>query len=512
MSTAIKQQPTLVRAINAWQQSIWYPITVALLCAVSGISQKEIYLPILFLLCLFTLFSALFANDGRVFFPILMMGYYALGNEDDSHLDGFDTALAEDFDTRIFWVVGLVVAVIVIIRFFRDGTFSHLKRARGTFLFGILAMDVAFLLNGCFSGTWQPKLLGYGLSMVFGFTLFYLVFFSIVDRITHDDPEQLKALTVYICVCALCTALVILVQYVILLGPLYLSGKIIKRYGKAGIPNMQRQLIRLPWGGYATNIAALMILGIPPALYLAKEHRFAPLTFSLSVVLMGAAFMTGTRSSSLIGVVIFLVGTVLCCIKGKNRKQIRLFSLVLVLGGVTALVYVDRFVVRISSLIPDLLEIFRLEQLLDFSGLEDWAEDAQDSIGARLSALKNGWDDFRAAPIFGVGFTDGSSAQDPSVIGILNHMYHLLPLQFLGSMGVVGLAALVWHLVDVVRTVLHRATVDRILLMLYPLTILVSSLTDNFFFFLNFQILYCAFLALAEHHSPPSDALPTKNI
>ncbi len=512
MDALLRKQPRFARAIVKWQTTVWYPITVAALCMISGISAKEIYLPILALLCLSVLFTALFSADLRPLFPIFMIGYYALGNDDDAHLDGFGAALAQDLDTKIFWIVGLTVAVIVIARFCLDGTFAHLKRARGTFLFGILAMDVAFLLNGCFSGVWEPKLLLYGLSMVFGFTFFYLIFFSTVDRISRDGPEQLKQLTAYTCVCVLCMALVVLGQLLILLGPSYLSGEMITTHGKDAILLLQRHLIRLPWGGFATNIAALMILGIPPALYLAKSYPFAPLTFSLSVLLLGGAFMTGSRAASFFGVCIFVLCTALGCIKGKNRKQLRLFALILTLGCVAALVYVDRFVVRLSVLASDLFEIFRLRHLVDLSGLDGWIDDSTDSIRTRISLLNKGWNDFLSAPIFGIGFIDGTRTEGATVIGIMNYMYHFLPLQFLGSMGIVGLTAFVWHLVDVVRVSLRRMTVDRLMLMLLPITILLTSLADNFFFFLNFQIVYCAFLALAEHQTPRSDALSTKNI
>jgi O-antigen ligase len=240
-------------------------------------------------------------------------------------------------------------------------------------------------------------------------------------------------------------------------------------------------------------------------MYLARVRRCAPLFVGLSLVFYGVACLTGTRSAMLFGALALLFGLVLNCVNGQNRKQHRLIALVLLLAAFAALIYVNRHTRSFAELWDRLLEFLRLEVLGDFDLLDEWIADKNDSVGSRLKLLREGWNDFKSAPIFGVGFRDGSLDPDAEMIGVLNHMYHNLPLQFLGSMGAFGFAALVWHVVDLGRAIFKQRSINKALLLALPLLILGSSMLDNFFFFLNFQIIYCAMLALSEHCAPPDE-------
>lgn len=500
-----RKRSAVVRALCAFQESVAYPIVLALLCVVSGMSAKEIYLPILGLVCLSILFSTLFVQDSKVLLPPLFMGYYALGNDDSTHLEGGDAAFLSDFDTHVFWIVALIVAAMLLVRFASDGTFAHLKHHHGAFFGGIIALDVAFLLNGLLSPTWRPRNLVYALTMVFGFTFFYLVFFSIFNRAKAASRTRFDQLTVYACVCVICTASVVLLQLLLRVRELYLSDELLKYTQDAAVPTLMRHKFRLPWGGYATNIAAVIALGIPACMYLARKCRFAPLFLGLALVFYGGACLTGTRSAMIFGALALLFGLVLNCINGQNRKQHRLIALVLLLAAFAALIYVNRHMRSFAELWERLLEFLRLEVLGDFDLLDEWIADKNDSVGSRLKLLLEGWNDFSSAPIFGVGFRDGSLDPEAKMIGVLNHMYHNLPLQFLGSMGAFGFAALVWHVVDLGRALFKRRSINKALLLALPLLILGSSMLDNFFFFLNFQIIYCAMLALSEHCAAPNE-------
>ena len=500
------ERSAAIRAVCAFQESFTYPIVLALLCVVSGMSKKEIYLPILVLLCLSVLFSALFARDTKVLLPPIFMGYYALGNDDSTHLEGGEAAFFGDFDTHVFWIVALTVAVMVLVRFANDGTFAHLRRHRGAFLGGIIALDVAFLLNGLLSPTWRPRNLVYALTMIFGFTFFYLVFFSMFNRTKLASRTRFEKLTVYACVCVVCTAAVVLLQLLLRVRELYLADELLQYYKNDPTPRLMRENFRLPWGGYATNIAAIITLGIPACMYLARKCRPAPLFVGLALVFYGGAYLTGTRSAMIVGALILLLGIILNCVNGQNRRQHRVIALALLLAAFAALIYVNRHARSLAELWNNLLEFFRLEVLGDFDLLDEWIADKNDSVGARLKLLQDGWNDFKSAPIFGVGFHDGSEQSDAEVISLLSHMYHNLPLQFLGSMGVFGFAALIWHIVDLGRVMFKRFSINKALLLTLPLLILGTSMLDNFFFFLNFQIIYCAFLALSEHCSA-SDSL-----
>ena len=65
-------------------------------------------------------------------------------------------------------------------------------------------------------------------------------------------------------------------------------------------------------------------------------------------------------------------------------------------------------------------------------------------------------------------------------------------------MGILGICALVKHLFDLGKTVFHRFSAEKLLLAAVPGMILAMSMVDNFFFYANYQFVYCLFLALIE--------------
>ena len=123
-----------------------------------------------------------------------------------------------------------------------------------------------------------------------------------------------------------------------------------------------------------------------------------------------------------------------------------------------------------------------------------------DIVDDRIAIYKIGLEDFLNAPIFGVGWSKGALSSDLKFKNFYSNMYHCLPLQFCASAGIVGLAALGYHIKDIIKLALRRINVDRLMLLSVSIMILLMSLVDNFFFYLNFQIIYVAFLLLAEKH------------
>ena len=79
-----------------------------------------------------------------------------------------------------------------------------------------------------------------------------------------------------------------------------------------------------------------------------------------------------------------------------------------------------------------------------------------------------------------------------------NFICHGIISQFYGAMGILGICALAKHLFDLGKTVLRRFSAEKLLLAAVPGMILMMSLVDNFFFYANYQFVYCLFLALLE--------------
>ena len=97
---------------------------------------------------------------------------------------------------------------------------------------------------------------------------------------------------------------------------------------------------------------------------------------------------------------------------------------------------------------------------------------------------------FSQAPLFGIGFDKGVYPDKLREANVFSNMYHGIIHQFYGAMGILGVCALVKHLFDLGKTVFHRFSAEKLLL--------AASLVDNFFFYANYQFVYCLFLALLE--------------
>ena len=77
-------------------------------------------------------------------------------------------------------------------------------------------------------------------------------------------------------------------------------------------------------------------------------------------------------------------------------------------------------------------------------------------------------------------------------------MYHNIGIELVASMGFAGLIAFLLHVRQTVALAFRRPTAEKLLLLLLPAMVLIMSLVDNFFFYFSMQIMYGAFLAMAE--------------
>ena len=362
------------------------------------------------------------------------------------------------------------------------GYFKKIFQKRGVCLFGILAIDAALLLNGAFSPYWSPKNLIYGFMMGVAITLIYVILFAILS----DSKDLLP----YACKTLVCLSLTAVAQIATVLIRLYANGSL-EFNTEGSISMIGRHIICLTWG-VSTIIGAVIALAIPAAFYLAKNCRFPALSYSSAIVLLAALFVINTRSALLFGGICFVVGAVICCFKNKNKVFNRIFTIsffsIGICGGVVLLIIAK----NPTELIKNIFEATRLDFLLDdestFTGI----------FGARAELWKKGLTAFKEAPIFGVGFSYAKTAVNASTYNVYAHMYHNIVVEFLGSTGIVGILAFIFHLGTLIELGIKKFSWDKIIILLVPFLILAMSLLDNFFFQPNFGIVYAAFLALAE--------------
>lgn len=473
----------MASALNRFFNSVAYPICLAALCAFSGLGGYPRYTALMSVIALCVIATALFSSDNKALIPPMFMSFYALGQDEAIRLNpgGGDVIAAyapEAFAFVIF--LGVVAVAVLMARFWMDGTLKAVVHNPGFFTASIVAMALAFLLNGAFSSHWKPINLLYGLLMALGFAFFYLLCSSIVRR--SQNPTK------YICQSLVFTCLLVLVQVVVRLWQLHAAGVLNLQEGI--LQDYQRSRLQLGWG-IATTISGVLSLGIPVALYLASNYRFSGLYYGFALLLFAGVVFLGTRSATFIGGITLLVGMVLCCF-GRNRRICRMLA-----GGLFACLGAGLVVCHFLWMpFPQLLEkaiaACRLQKLFSPQWLDGFLADD------RFAMWVTGWEDFKHWPIFGVGFDKGAFPPELKLQNVYSNMYHCIFVQFFAATGGLGTLSYLLHSVQFSRLLIRKFTCNRMLVLLLPMMIVAMSLVDNFFFYLNFQIFYCVFLAVGE--------------
>ena len=484
----IREKNKIITFLVRLQNSSFYPIFFAIICAISGTHGKEIYLPCIWFLTLTVVFGGLFSNDFKIFLVPALIMYYAIGFDLDEGLSSllYSAGYTLPFDPSSLPHFAICLALmlgVIVYRILSSGVLKEIALQKGLFFWGIIGIDVALLLNGLFSAHWNPINLLYALLIGSGLTLFYCIFLILLSR--SEDTVA------YACKTLVCAGLTVAAQIGIRTVQLILDGT--PNVFVGGHIILNRGLLSLGWG-VPTIMGAVIALAIPAALYLARARRFPVLSCFCALTLLAVIFVINTRSALLFGGLAFAVGMVICCFKNKNKVANRAFALsavgVCVVGIVGFMLVVDE-PMKIFEKICDMIR-------LDF--LAEEGDSFTDVFGDRASIWLGGLRDFISAPLFGVGFSVGRDMAGVNSINpnIFDIMYHNILIEFLGSMGLVGIIAFLYHLKHGVELTFRKFDWNRILVLLIPTLILCMSLLDNFFFYPNFAIVYGVFLACSE--------------
>ena len=464
-------QSGFARQIDRYLNSIWYPVCLGALCAFSGLGGSNRYTVCMGIIAVTVFLTALFATDMKPLFAPMLMAFCALGKDSNvSYGDQRGDVMLSYNDSAFCFVIllGILAVTALIIRFWKDGTIKSLCKNPGHFCWSILLMDVAFLFNGVGSSDWVPIDIAYGALMAFGFTFFYFTCVSIAQRGAN--------VAWYACICMVCTALLGIFQI----------GVVLYKAGLITVPlriidGAKREYIELGWG-IATSIPAYLALGIPAAFYLAANHRWCLLSYLLAFAIFGAVVILGSRGPILVGAVVMPVGIVACCF-GENKYFCRKFALAILVLIPICLWIAHKSGFSLWQLIQKFLQATRLDRISIKDG--------------RISVWIDGLKRFLRAPVFGVGFDKNAFEGAHALRNVFAQMYHNIFAQFIATMGSVGILAFGLHLWQAGK-LWRKPKAERVLLLLLPLMVILMSLVDNFFFYLNQQIAYCMFLAVAE--------------
>ena len=183
----IREKNKIIAFLVRLQNSSFYPILFAIICIISGTNSKEVYLPCIWFLTLTVVFGGLFSDDFKIFLVPALLIYYSIGFDVDK--DSFyliynsgDTLSFDPSSILHFALCLMLILAVLLYRIFSSGLFKEIMLQKGLFFWGIIAIDVALLLNGAFSAHWQPINLLYGLLIGSGLTLFYCIFLVLLTK------------------------------------------------------------------------------------------------------------------------------------------------------------------------------------------------------------------------------------------------------------------------------------------------------------------------------------------
>ena len=467
----IREKSRAVAAVAAWQKTIWFPAVYAVLGVVSCSFGMAAYIPVYYIFMLLTVFAALFCEDSKVLLAPLLISYFAVGGDGILNYGQAITDVSLFFEPAglvNMYIVGSVMAAAILFRLIADGTIAAVFRRRGLLTWGFLALAAAMLLNGIFSAAWEPLDLAWGLFMAVGLLLTYFIVPAMSDK-----TENIVGYLLRIC---LIVGLMICAEEWILMGRLAADGMLLE-LDEAGkwTGGFVRDYQVLGWG-VSTYAAGMLAILIAPTMALAYSNRRGVWYYLAAVVMFLTIILLNARTAMLMGGIILLACMIICCF-GTNRKQNRIVFAAIAAAALVCVAGVWA-VMGTNDFFGFIAEMLRFDQG-DNHRFERWA---------------NGWKDFLSAPIFGVGFMDGA-ATDPSMY---SNMYHNIFVQLIGALGVFGLLAFLFHIIQVAVLCVRKFRLERFLVLLGAAAVILTSLLDNFFFFFSIQLFYGAFLAAAE--------------
>ena len=468
----VRERP-LVKAINTFMATPKGVMLIALLTVLAHIFSLEIVLYILTLL--YCIYVSICGDDFLTLAPLCVFCYIAPSRENNP---GRNNESLFSGATGVFLLIGVAIFLICFllrIGFDRNMGFKKLLTHKRALLWGMLALGLAYLLSGLFSEHYHAiwiKNIGFGLlEFVTVFALYFLLTALV------DWTKVRKDYFAWIAFLAGCViALEVFNLYFFHFDNLFQD--------LAEGDRWNRWQIYLGWGMH-NNIGAMLAVTSPFACYLASRHKHGYAFIFPAIGIMVALFMTLSRTSILVGLVIFVVSFVIMLFKAFRRR------ILLITGGGLLVAGTVLLIVFWSDLVSVVRDIFD-NGFLDTSG--------------RGSLYTAGLKVFVKNPIFGEGFYPSDMSTFNTAYWLIgSEMTSFLPprwhdtvVQLLASCGLLGLLAYGFHRVQTVLMILRGITLEKIFIGLALVAFLGMSLLDNHFFNLGPTLLYSMALAFAE--------------
>ena len=465
------REKKVIRILTDFFDGNIYPVSYAVFALVcSFVGFETIYFSVSAVILVFT---TLFCRDTKSTFVPLVLTIYGVSQKHTPQPPYNSSYL---YSTPFLITAGCLLALVFGAMIFRLIVFKgtgNVFRVRTKAKWGLFALGAALLLNGVFYGGYTYKNFLGGIALALSFVWFYVYFYNTLEW--KDDTAD------YVARLLVLASSVILIQ----LGEIYLFD------GAISGGSVNKGALVLGWG-MSNNIGGMLAMFMPASFWLAYKSRFGIAFYVFGIAVFVGVVLTLSRTSVLVVAIALLACMILLSIKGRRVRFVRIFNIVLVVGGIVlAIVFRE-----------ELSRIFRyyLDRGFDDSG--------------RFEIWKNGFKNFLRAPIFGVGFYTPIAPDWSYEIEnwLFPDMYHNTFIQLIASCGIFGVLAYVFHLVLGCILVFRRPTPARIFYFFVIVVLSGISMGDNHLFHVFPTLIYSALIALCEKDRESADRKELTNI
>ncbi len=418
------------------------PVHMAVIACITLISSFFGWeVPAFYCYAAFTALAVFFGGDATGVLPVVGCGYMCISYE---YRDGKYPATAVFDDPQAVVQMGFCIALMVLMiaaRALYNAVFGEERRAPRLWI-GFVILVVSYVLGGAFTKYYGWDTVAFGVVNAFIICFLYFTLRYVIDWRTFRMDYAFRLFCVI--------GAVVLVQVVAMY---FREGVFVDGAVK------DRGLLGTGWGHYNSVGCVLSMCACAP-LYFAAKKKHGWLYTALAVAFAVGIILTQSRGSILFGGSVFLVALVLSLVKAPKRE--RMFSL-LFLG-----------VCVVAALVVALCLWEKLRALFE-SMIIHGADD-----NGRVELFKEAWRYFLSAPAFGAGWGGDRWADSSSPFTYF--MAHNTYLQLLGSLGVFGVLAYLFHRVQTLVMLFKRPVYAKFIMALSILAMLLICFMDCHFF------------------------------
>ncbi|MBQ7378036.1 MAG: O-antigen ligase family protein [Clostridia bacterium] len=436
----------------------WYPLIVAALVVIGNGAGIEV--PLFAVLVATFFVGCLIAYDFRFALTPFLCTVFFVSPKNAPNITVFREHFSKP-SVLISLVIsfGLLAAGILIF-VIRNRRRRNSMPWKGFFL-SMAIWCVALALNGLLNPAYTVQNFVYALNFPLVLLLIYLLFALYV----RFDAGAFDYFMYTLMLAGVVIAAEIVLRY--LFGNVIVDGAIVK------------ENVVLGWAVW-TTAGGMLAFAMPACFYFAATHRNGWAFYILGLLEFFCVLLSQSRGALLVGAVVLLISIVVLCVWGPNRKDNRWITLIL---GLIGMIGIALLWDKVIAVLQNFLE----------RGFND---------NGRFALWEAGWTKFCEHPILGAGFYDNGIVSDWD-IQIYPFFYHNTVIQMLGSVGVVGLLAYLWHRFTTVRRVFRKPTLYKTYLGLCLLACIGFCMLDVMFFITYPLIFYTLILLFMEQSDAP---------